>query len=106
MRNAASASTYKSLRVYETRPRNNIRISSKELKMIHSFRTASIGVAVAAIFSAMPVTAETLRLAGNFPVEHSSSVAMERFAEGVASRTDGALTVETFPAMQLGGAKE
>lgn len=64
------------------------------------------GAAVLSLTAAVPTMAETLRLAGNFPVEHSSSVAMERFAEAVAEKTDGALTVETFPAMQLGGAKE
>lgn len=62
--------------------------------------------AILSLTAAFPTMAETLRLAGNFPVEHSSSVAMERFAKAVAEKTGGALTVETFPAMQLGGAKE
>ncbi|MBD3678551.1 MAG: TRAP transporter substrate-binding protein [Rhodobacteraceae bacterium] len=62
--------------------------------------------AVLSFSAAFPAAAETLRLAGNFPVEHSSSLAMERFAEAVADKTGGALTVATFPAMQLGGAKE
>jgi tripartite ATP-independent transporter DctP family solute receptor len=63
-------------------------------------------VAALAPALAAPAAAETLRLAGNFPVAHSSSVAMERFADRLAELTDGDLTVETFPAMQLGGAKE
>jgi tripartite ATP-independent transporter DctP family solute receptor len=63
-------------------------------------------VAALAPALAAPAVAETLRLAGNFPVAHSSSVAMERFADRLAELTDGDLTVETFPAMQLGGAKE
>lgn len=67
---------------------------------------AWVGAAALSLTAAAPTMAETLRLAGNFPVEHSSSVAMQRFAEAVAEKTDGALTVETFPAMQLGGAKE
>ena len=50
--------------------------------------------------------AETLRIAGNFPVEHSSSQAIEIFADKVAELTGGALEIETFPAMQLGGAEE
>lgn len=50
--------------------------------------------------------AETLRVAGNFPVKHSSSIAMKKFAKSVAKLTNGKLKVETFPAMQLGGAKE
>lgn len=64
------------------------------------------GAAALSLSAAVPAAAETLRLAGNFPVEHSSSVAMERFATAVEEKTGGALSVETFPAMQLGGAKE
>lgn len=64
------------------------------------------GAAALSLTVAVPAVAETLRLAGNFPVEHSSSVAMEKFAKAVAEKTNGALTIETFPAMQLGGAKE
>ncbi len=66
---------------------------------------ATLG-ALAAIAVALPVAAETLRMAGNFPVEHSSSLAMEKFKDAVAEKTGGDVTVETFPAMQLGGAKE
>lgn len=64
------------------------------------------GAAALSLAAAVPATAETLRLAGNFPAEHSSSVAMERFSAAVAEKTGSALTVATFPAMQLGGAKE
>lgn len=67
---------------------------------------AAVGATALALVSAAPSYAETLRLAGNFPVEHSSSVAMEKFAQSVADLTGGELTVENFPAMQLGGAKE
>lgn len=67
---------------------------------------SAVGATAMALVSAAPSYAETLRLAGNFPVEHSSSVAMEKFAQSVADLTGGQLTVENFPAMQLGGAKE
>jgi len=67
------------------------------------------GVAVAAVASTMavaPASAEKIRVAGNFAVEHSSSRAMEMFKTRVEDATGGALEVDVFPAMQLGGAKE
>jgi TRAP-type transport system periplasmic protein len=65
---------------------------------------ASMIAAVA--FSTVPLAAKTLRIGGNFPVEHSSSKAIELFANSVVEKTDGGLEIATFPAMQLGGAKE
>lgn len=50
--------------------------------------------------------AQKIRVAGNFAVDHSSSIAMERFAKELAKLTNGELTADVFPAMQLGGAKE
>ena len=50
--------------------------------------------------------ATKLRIAGNFPTDHSSSLAMELFKEKVAEYSKGDITVDTFPAMQLGGASE
>lgn len=47
-----------------------------------------------------------LRIAGNFATEHSSSVAIEGFKAEVERLTGGRLAVDTFPAMQLGGAGE
>lgn len=70
------------------------------------FAKAAAGATALALLSASPVLAEALRVAGNFPVEHSSSAAMEKFAESVAALTDGELEIANFPAMQLGGAKE
>lgn len=66
----------------------------------------AVGLGFFLAVSGLPASAETLRLGGNFPVEHSSSKAMEKFAEGVSARTNGELTINNFPAMQLGGAKE
>lgn len=54
----------------------------------------------------MLASADTLRFGGNFPNDHSSSKAMEIFAEELANRSDGDLTAQLFPAMQLGGAGE
>lgn len=50
--------------------------------------------------------ATKLRIAGNFPVEHSSSQAMEVFKTELEKRSNGEMTVDVFPAMQLGGAAE
>jgi tripartite ATP-independent transporter DctP family solute receptor len=51
-------------------------------------------------------SAETLRVASNFPVDHSASKALEIFKAEVEEKSNGALTVDVFPAMQLGGATE
>ena len=49
---------------------------------------------------------EKIRIAGNFSVEHSSSVAIEQFKKDVEQATGGKLVIEMFPNMQLGGAAE
>ncbi|MBS0343430.1 MAG: TRAP transporter substrate-binding protein [Proteobacteria bacterium] len=49
---------------------------------------------------------DTLRVAGNFPAQHSSSVAMKAFGEEVQAKSGGQLQVELFPAMQQGGAQD
>jgi tripartite ATP-independent transporter DctP family solute receptor len=56
----------------------------------------------------VPVAAQQkLQIAGNFPIEHPSSIAMETvFKKEVARLTNNQLQVDVFPAMQLGGAKE
>lgn len=51
-------------------------------------------------------SAKTLRVASNFPVDHSASKALEIFKAEVEKKSNGALTVDVFPAMQLGGATE
>lgn len=57
-------------------------------------------------FAALPATAQQLRIASNFPTQHSSSVAMEQFKADVEAATKKQVTVNLFPAMQLGGAQE
>ncbi|WP_108662206.1 TRAP transporter substrate-binding protein [Acuticoccus kandeliae] len=50
--------------------------------------------------------AETIRVAGNFATEHSSSLAMQVFKEELEKATGGDIKVDVFPAQQLGGAAE
>jgi TRAP-type transport system periplasmic protein len=50
--------------------------------------------------------AQKLRIAGNFPVNHSSTLAMNQFADEVKQGTNGEITIDVFPAMQLGGPTE
>jgi tripartite ATP-independent transporter DctP family solute receptor len=47
-----------------------------------------------------------LRIAGNFTLDHSSTIAIEQFKKGVEAATGNAVIIETFPNMQLGGAQE
>ena len=74
--------------------------------MTSILRSAIAAAGLAAIVAAGPAAAETIRIAGNFATDHSSSLAMERFKEALAEKTGGELTAELFPAMQLGGAQE
>lgn len=68
---------------------------------------AAIIVALFMLSGATGAFAATkLRIAGNFPVDHSSSQAIELFKKKVAEYSKGEITVDTFPAMQLGGAAE
>lgn len=67
---------------------------------IAAFLAAGIGMTGSA-------SAQTLiRVAGNFASDHTSSIAMQTFADEVEARSDGALRVQLFPDMQLGGAQE
>ncbi|GGX84354.1 ABC transporter substrate-binding protein [Litchfieldella qijiaojingensis] len=70
--------------------------------------TRHCGTLLLALGLAVPslANAENLRFGGNFPGDHSSSKAMEIFQEELASRTDGDLSAQLFPNMQLGGAGE
>ncbi|MCK5274948.1 MAG: TRAP transporter substrate-binding protein [Alphaproteobacteria bacterium] len=72
-------------------------------------RFLGLGVALTAVTlmtMAPDARADKIRVAGNFAVEHSSSLAMEKFKDELAKLTNGSLTADVFPAMQLGGAKE
>jgi tripartite ATP-independent transporter DctP family solute receptor len=63
-------------------------------------------VVLAAALAAAPVAAQQLRIASNFPAQHTSSVAMEQFKSDVEAATKKQVSVDLFPAMQLGGAQE
>lgn len=66
-----------------------------------------MGVVLGVAVAATPGHAQDkIRIAGNFASEHSSSAAMELFKSEVARLSGNQLTVDIFPAMQLGGAKE
>lgn len=62
--------------------------------------------AIAMLGMATAAQAEKIRIAGNFTSDHSSSQAMKIFKEEVEKATNGDLTVDLFPDMQLGGAQE
>ena len=49
---------------------------------------------------------QRLRVASNFPVEHTASKALEIFKRDLEAATKNELQVDVFPAMQLGGAGE
>ncbi|MBA3775020.1 MAG: TRAP transporter substrate-binding protein [Betaproteobacteria bacterium] len=70
-------------------------------------KSAGVALATMLLFGASAAQAQQkLRLAGNFAIEHSSSQAMEVFKTELAKLTNGKLTVDVFPAQQLGGAAE
>jgi len=71
----------------------------------HVVKIASL-LTAGMLLSTSVLAAERLRVAGNFPTDHSVSRAMEVFKEEVESASDGEIRVDLFPAMQLGGATE
>lgn len=71
----------------------------------HMLKMASL-MTVGMLLSSSVLAAERLRVAGNFPTDHSASRAMEVFKEEVESASNGEIQVDLFPAMQLGGATE
>jgi tripartite ATP-independent transporter DctP family solute receptor len=69
--------------------------------------SAWLATLAASLLLAAPALAqEKVRIAGNFTDKHTSSIAIEQFRKDVEQATGGKLLVETFPNMQLGGAKE
>jgi tripartite ATP-independent transporter DctP family solute receptor len=71
-----------------------------------SFLGAAVLAATMLIVAGAEAQPTTLRIAGNFAAEHSSSKAMEIFKAELAAKSNGALAADLFPGMQLGGAKE
>ena len=71
------------------------------------FSTLSAAVLASALIAGPAASAQTkLRIAGNFPVDHTASKVMERFKADVEKNSKGELQIDLFPAMQLGGAGE
>lgn len=70
------------------------------------FSRLAAALALTAVF--LPAAAQQkLQIAGNFPTEHPSSVAVDLvFKKEIDRLTNHQLQVDVFPAMQLGGAKE
>ncbi|WP_323767528.1 TRAP transporter substrate-binding protein [Marinovum sp.] len=65
-----------------------------------------LATSVLAISAVTAGAAETIRVAGNFATEHSSSLAMVKFEEELERLSGGEIDVNIFPAQQLGGAAE
>lgn len=70
-----------------------------------SFLTV-IGSSILALSAVTAGAADTIRVAGNFAMEHSSSLAMQKFKEELEMLSGGEIQVSIFPAQQLGGAAE
>src|SRR6056297_3744617 len=67
----------------------------------------TFGLSLALTFAVSAASAQTtLRVAGNFPEDHTATGAMEIFKREVENLTGGEIVVQNFPAMQLGGAQE
>ena len=65
-----------------------------------------LAVAVLAMGTAVASAETRLRVAGNFPMDHTATKAMEIFKTEVEAATNGEIMIDNFPAMQLGGATE
>lgn len=65
-----------------------------------------LSASVIAIVAGTAQAKDTIRVAGNFATEHSSSLAMAKFEEELERLSNGEIDVNIFPAQQLGGAAE
>ena len=69
-----------------------------------AFGVAAAGAAIASP-AVLAQTPTVLRIAGNFASDHSSSIAMMAFKKEVEEVSKGAIVIEVFDNMQLGGAQ-
>jgi tripartite ATP-independent transporter DctP family solute receptor len=76
------------------------------MTFIRSLVGTTIAAAILAFASLAQAQPVTLRIAGAFGAEHTSSKAMEIFKAELARRTHDAVEVEIIPDMKLGGAKD
>lgn len=74
--------------------------------MTMKLKTGLLALALGALLSTTASAQTVLRIAGNFPEEHTATGAMEVFKSELEELTGGELQVQNFPAMQLGGAQE
>lgn len=65
-----------------------------------------IAASVIALSATTASAKDLIRVAGNFAVEHASSLAMAKFEEELERLSNGEIEVSVFPAQQLGGAAE
>jgi tripartite ATP-independent transporter DctP family solute receptor len=76
------------------------------MKMFTQTRTLIV-IAAGLALAGPSLAQDKIRFAGNFELQHPSSIAMEKvFKPELARLTNNQLQVDLFPAMQLGGAKE
>ncbi|MDF0603643.1 TRAP transporter substrate-binding protein [Psychromarinibacter sp. C21-152] len=68
------------------------------MKLMHYAAAAALAVGA----QAAPVLAETLKVSTFVPPKHAFNRMLESWGEELSEKTDGALTVEIFPAGQLG----
>ncbi|WP_112322844.1 TRAP transporter substrate-binding protein [Oceanibium sediminis] len=74
---------------------------------MNKFLSTLAGISLCMPLIAGAVSAQTtLRIAGNFPEEHTATGAMKVFKDEVEALTNGDIVVQNFPAMQLGGAQQ
>lgn len=66
--------------------------------------TLTLASSFLALSAAALQAQETIRIAGNFAAEHSSSLAVQKFEEELEANSE--FEVDIFPAQQLGGAAE
>ncbi len=70
------------------------------------FRLLPVWLAPLLLLASATVSAQALRIAGNFPANHSSSLAMAQFKLDVEKASSGEFQIGVFPAMQLGSAQD
>lgn len=66
----------------------------------------TFAVGVLLTFASVAHGQQRLRIASNFPSDHTASQSMEIFKTEVEKATNGELQIDLFPDMQLGGATE
>jgi TRAP-type transport system periplasmic protein len=71
-----------------------------------AFAAAAAAGSVLAAPAVLAQTPSVLRIAGNFAPDHSSSLAVMAFKKEVEEVSKGAIVIEVFDNMQLGGAQE